>query len=132
MTRWTSQSFATIVVIAVTVASAACGDRSEAGREARRVFADASPPGSGTCWPGTAQRTVNGFETSCEFTLATDWAEYKRWLRSKMERQYNTRAETNETIAFSRGLDGDLYTVDAALTDSATKAVRVTFRAMAW
>jgi tRNA G46 methylase TrmB len=75
---------------------------------------------------------IGGFETSCEFSLATDWSEYKRWLRSKMEHQYNTRAETDETIAFSRGLDGDLYTVNAALTDNAAKAVRVTFRAMAW
>lgn len=121
-----------ILLIAVTVPSVACGDQSEAAREARRVFADASPPGSGTCWPGTAQRTASGFETSCEFNLATEWAEYKRWLRSKMDRQYNTRAETNEAIAFSRGLEGDLYTVNAALTDKATKAVRITFRAMAW
>jgi hypothetical protein len=43
---------------------------------------------------------IGGFETSCEFSLATDWSEYKRWLRSKMEHQYNTRAETDETIAF--------------------------------
>jgi hypothetical protein len=49
-----------------------------------------------------------------------------------MERQYTTRAETDETIAFSRGLDGDLYTVNASLTDSVAKAVRITFRAMAW
>ena len=118
-------------LIAVCFASGACG-QSDAAREARRVFADASPPGSGTCSPGTSQQTANGFETSCEFTLATDWAEYKRWLRSKMEREYNARDETNQTIAFSRGLDGDLYTVNAALMNNATKAVRITFRALAW
>jgi hypothetical protein len=121
-----------VVLTAVCLASAACGDRSDAAREARRVFADASAPGSGTCWPGTAQRTTNEFEMSCELNLATDWAEYKRWLRSKMERQYNTRAETDGTIGFSRGEDGDLYTVNAAFTNNATKAVRITFRAVAW
>ena len=132
MTRWTSQAIAMVGLIASTLTSTTCGDRSDAAREARRVFAEASLPGSGTCWPGAAQQTANGFETSCEFNLATDWAEYTRWLRSRMERQYNTRAETDENIAFSRGLDGDLYTVNASLTDSVAKAVRITFRAMAW
>jgi hypothetical protein len=45
-----------------------------------------------------------------------------------MAPQYHTQAETNELIAFSRRLDGDLYTVIAALgNDNATKSVKITF-----
>jgi hypothetical protein len=122
-----------MAAVAISVASTACGDHSVAAREARRVFAEASPPGSGTCWAAAAHRTDGTFETSCELTLAVDWAEYKRWLRSKMERQYQTRTDTNEAIGFSRGLEGDLYTVNVALANnSTTKAVRITFRAAPW
>jgi hypothetical protein len=50
-----------------------------------------------------------------------------------MERQYHTRSETNEAMAFSRGLDGDLYTVNVQLTDKTTfKSVRIRFRAAPW
>jgi hypothetical protein len=46
-----------------------------------------------------------------------------------MEPQCHVRAETNESVAFSRGLDGDLYTVTVALvTNTAKKSVRITFR----
>jgi hypothetical protein len=43
------------------------------------------------------------------------------------------RAETAQSIAFSRGLRGDLYTVSAVVTNNtATKSVRITFRAAPW
>jgi hypothetical protein len=43
------------------------------------------------------------------------------------------RTETSVSMAFSRGLDGDLYTVTAALTtDTSTKSVRINFRAAPW
>ena len=122
-----------MAAVVISVASTACGKHSDAAREARRVFAEASPPGSGTCWAATAHQTDGTFETSCELTLVVDWAEYKRWLRSKMERQYQMRTDTNEAIGFSRGLEGDLYTVNVALaSNSTTKAVRITFRAAPW
>jgi hypothetical protein len=129
----TGQSMTIVAAVAISVASTACADQSDAAREARRVFADASPPGSGTCWSGTTQPTGDTFESSCEFMLAADWAQYKRWLRSRMQRQYQTRTDTNEAIGFSRGLQGDLYTVNVALTNnSSTKTVRITFRAAPW
>lgn len=122
-----------VPILLVMIVALGCGDRSDAAREARRVFADASPPGGATCWPGTARRTTEAYEASCEFTLTTDWTEYRRWLRSRMERQYHMRNDTNEAMAFSRGLEGDLYTVDVALTDNTTfRSVRIRFRAAPW
>lgn len=122
-----------IAFMTASVASTTCGDRSDAAREAKRVFADASPPGSGTCGAGTVQRTANAFETSCEFTLPTDWAEYKRWLRPRMQKQYQTGTDTNQAIGFSRALDGDVYTVTVALkNNSSSTSVRIMFRAAPW
>jgi hypothetical protein len=126
-------ALAMVAIVANSVASLTCGDQSIAAREARRVFADAAPPGTGTCWARAAQRTAEAFETSCEFTLSGDWSEYKRWLQSRMESQYQARTDTDEAMGFSRGLDGDLYTVTVALTINDTaKSVRITFRAMPW
>jgi hypothetical protein len=51
-----------------------------------------------------------------------------------MEPQYQLRTETAESIVFSRGLSGDLYTVSVIRlrNDRATKSVRITFRAAPW
>ena len=133
MRRRTPHGMVLVTFVAIVVANAACGDQSDEALEAKRVFAAASPTGSGTCWAGSAQRTAQAFETSCELVLGTDWIEYKRWLRSRMEPRYNAHTESNESIAFSRALDGDLYTVNVALTNnSAAKSVRITFRAAPW
>jgi hypothetical protein len=116
-------------LVAVAVAMG-CSPESDGAREARRVFADASPPGAGACWAGSVQRPRDAFETSCELTLSTDWNEYKRWLQSRLEPQYQTRAETRTSIAFSRGVEGDLDTVTATLTsDKAPESVKIRFRA---
>ena len=133
MSRRTRQALALVAFAAIGIGAAGCGDRSDAAREARRVFTDASVAGSSTCSPGSAQRTAEAFEASCEISLGSGWREYKRSLRSRLEPEYHLRTETPESIAFSRGLNGDLYTVSVVLTnDSATKSVRIKFRAAPW
>ena len=98
------------------------------------MFAAASPPGARGCWAGSARRAQNAFEMSCELTLVADWNGYKKWLRSRLEPHYETRAETTTSIAFSRGVEGDLYTVTATLTSdqAATQSVTIRFRAAPW
>jgi hypothetical protein len=133
VSRRTLEALALVAFAAGGVAAAGCGDQSDAAREARRVFTDAPLAGSSTCSPGSAQRTAEAFETSCEMSLASDWSEYKRSLRSRMEPQYQLRTETAESVVFSRGLSGDLYTVSVILRNGgATKSVRLTFRAAPW
>lgn len=89
-------------------------------REIRHV---ASTDGSADCQRMRA--------TSCESNLAIDWAESNRWLQSQTERQYNTRPETNETILF---LGGGRRTAQrqSGGHGHCGKAVRLTFRAIAW
>lgn len=133
MTRGTSRAFQLLVLAVWSVmAIAACGDRSYAALEARRVFERATLPGSGSCWTGESRRLPEAFEASCQFTLSGEWNEYKRWVRDKIG-AYEERGETQDSITFSKAIEGDVYTVRAELVnDTPTKSVRLVFRAAPW
>ena len=65
-------------------------------------------------------------------SLSGEWDEYKRWVRGAMT-PYAERGDTPESITFSRTTEGDVYTVRAELvSDTATKSVRIVFRAAPW
>jgi hypothetical protein len=131
--RRTLPLFGIAAFISAGVGCYGCTFEPEAAREARRVFAGATPHESGTCWAGSAQQTARAFETSCEVPLPVDWSEYKRWLRPRLEPRYHVLQEMMQSIAFSRGLNGDLYTVTIVhANEAASKTIRITFRSAPW
>ena len=121
-----------LILLCCLVTATACGDRSSATSEARRVFERATPPGLGSCWSGELRRVSAAFEASCQFSLSGEWNEYKRWVISAIK-PYRERSETPEAITFSWATEGDLYTVRAELVnDPPMKSVRIVFHAAAW
>ncbi len=65
-------------------------------------------------------------------SLSGEWDDYRRWVRGAMT-PYEERADTPESISFSRTTEGDVYTARIELvTDTSTKTVRVIFRAAPW
>ena len=133
MTRVSSRIFQLqFIVVWSVLAMTACGDRSYAAQEARRVFEKATPPGSSSCWTGDSRGVSGTFEASCQMSLSGEWDEYKRWVRGAMT-PYGERSDTPDSITFSRTTEGDVYTVRAELVnDAATKSVRIVFRAAPW